>query len=134
MFQVKIEQVAIHHDHIHLLVRLSRRSLGLHFFRVVSGQIAQEFGKSGLVTDTPRASGVGARRAGEKRGGEKRGPEKVKLWLHRPFTRVVKGFKAYRVVRDYIQLNLKEAQGKISYKKERLKGLSSAEWKLLWSL
>jgi REP-associated tyrosine transposase len=58
-FFVKLEQVAICQDHIHCLVRLSKRSLGQHFFRVVAGQIAQEFQKTGLmkVTGTP---GVGA--------------------------------------------------------------------------
>jgi len=81
-FFVKLEQVAICQDHIHCLVRFSKRSLGQHFFRVVAGQIAQEFQKNGLikVTDTPAErfpiakvgsgaflSGVGTALAGVKR-------------------------------------------------------------------
>lgn len=144
-FYVKVEQVSINHDHIHLLVRLSRRSLGINFFRVVTGQIAQTFVNNGFmvtrshtiksssqiysadsknkslissrscrVTDTPRSNVI-----------------KLKLWKHRPFTRVVKGWKAYQIVQNYILLNEMEALGIIPYQKLRLKGLSSAEWKIL---
>lgn len=109
-FSVKVEQLAICNDHIHLIVRLSRRSLGQHFFRVVAGQIAQNFKNNGFwVTDTQR------------------------IWKFRPFTRVVTGWKAYQIVRNYVQLNKKEAEGIIPYRKERLRGLSAGEWQLLWS-
>ena len=57
----------------------------------------------------------------------------TKLWRYRPFTRVVKGYRAYKTVRDYIQLNEKEAIGEIPYRKRRLKGLSASEWDVLWS-
>lgn len=120
-FFIKIEQATIQNDHIHLLIRTSRRSLFQYFFRVVAGQIAQQLQTNGLldrkkasaVTDTPKT--------------------RVKLWKHRPFTRVVKGYKAYKTVRNYIQLNIKEAEGKIKYNKRRLRGLSSSEWALLWT-
>jgi hypothetical protein len=55
------------------------------------------------------------------------------LWKYRPFTRVVRGWKAYQVVRSYIRLNEKEARGEIPYRKQRLRGLSSADWGILWS-
>ncbi|MEK6774395.1 MAG: hypothetical protein AABY64_10665 [Bdellovibrionota bacterium] len=60
-------------------------------------------------------------------------PKKQKLWKYRPFTRVIKGWKAYKIVRSYIQLNEREALGVIPYRKTRLKGLSSTEWELLWT-
>lgn len=118
-FYIKVSQTSIQGDHIHLLIRTSRRSNYQSFFRVVAGQIAQRFEKEGLlsfstqVTDTPK--------------------RKQKLWKQRPFTRVVRGWRAYRIVREYIQLNEKEAIGLIPYRKERLKGRSSSEWQLLWS-
>lgn len=117
-FFVKIEQISIQNNHIHLLIRTSRRSLFIYFFRVVAGQIAQQLRKEGLlrgraVTDTLKKAGP--------------------LWVHRPFSRVVKGYRAYRIVRDYIQLNEKEARGEIAYSKFRLRGLSSADWKILWT-
>ena len=105
-FFVKIEQLSIQGDHIHLLIRCSRRSQFHAFFRVSAGQIAQVFQKQNLlsvgasVTDTPS----GAR-----------------LWKYRPFTRVVKSFTALKIVRNYIQLNEQEALGKIRYSKERMK-------------
>jgi putative transposase len=117
-FFVKVEQVSIQGDHCHLLIRAPKRSQYQHFFRVVAGQLAQGLLLQGLlsVTDTtPRKQkGTG-------------------LWKLRPFTRVVKGFKAYTIVRNYIQLNEKEALGHIKYRKERLRGLSSSNWVLMWS-
>ncbi len=113
-FAVKIEQISVQNDHIHLLIRTSRRKQYQYFFRVVAGQIAQRFEQAGLlvdvrVTDTP------------------------KLWKYRPFSRVVKGWKSYKVVRDYIQLNEKEALGIIKFQKKRLSGLSTSDWQILWT-
>jgi putative transposase len=118
MFFVKIVQISIQGDHIHLLIRANRRSEYQSFFRVLAGQIAQEYLKRKwvVVTDTPK--GEGRRR---------------KLWKYRPFTRVVVGWRAYKIVRNYIQLNEKEFLGEIPYKKDRLRGLSSSEWQILWA-
>jgi REP element-mobilizing transposase RayT len=118
LFFVKIEEKAICNDHIHLLIRLTKRSHGLYFLRVVTGQIAQRYGQEGLlVTDTPTT------------------PLKAKrMWEDRPFTRVIiKGLRPIRIIRSYIRLNEMEASRKIPYRKQRLKGLSSAEWELLES-
>ena len=109
-FFVKIDQLSVNGDHIHLIVRLSKRSFGQYFFRVVAGQIAQQFKNNAFwVTDTPSP------------------------WKHRPFTRVIRGWKAYNTARNYVILNEKEARGLIPYRKERLKGLKPHEWELLWS-
>ncbi len=121
-FFVKIEQISVQGDHIHVLIRATKRTQALNFFRVVSGQIAQRFELTdkllpGAVTDT---------QAGKRRRG-------VALWRYRPFTRLVKGWRSYRTVRNYIQLNEKEALGDIPYRKERLRGLSMQDWKILWS-
>jgi hypothetical protein len=58
---------------------------------------------------------------------------RVPLWKYRPFTRVVRGYKAYNIVRDYIQLNEKEATGEIRYSKQRLRGLREEDLSRLWS-
>src|SRR5690606_20354879 len=109
-FFVKVEQQAVCQDHIHLLVRLSRRSQGQHFFRVVAGQIAQILKHNGFwVTGTQG------------------------IWKFRPFTRVIVGWKAYQIARDYVRLNEKEASGQILYQRQRLRGLSAGEWELLWT-
>ncbi len=116
-FFVKIEQVSIQGDHIHLLIRTTRRSNFQNFFRVFAGQIAQRFEKEGLltitkplfaanVTGTPKVT-VSQRTTGSRESS--RAPCLNGLWLHRPFSRVVRGWRAYKIVRDYIQLNEKEA-------------------------
>lgn len=111
-FHISVEQFSIQNDHIHMLMRTSRRSNYQSFFRVLAGQIAQQFVLQKWVTDTPKG---------------------VKLWKHRPWTRVVRGgWRAIQTVRNYIQLNEKEVLGKIPYKKQRLRGLSTAEWETLW--
>lgn len=120
-FYVRIDQISIQNDHIHLLIRTTRRSLFHHFFRVVSGQIAQVFLKEGLivkVTDTPN----------EPTGLEKPG---TGLWLYRPFSRVVKGWRAYQTAVHYIWMNELEVTNQIPYSKQRLRGLSESDWSKL---
>ncbi len=130
-FFVKIEQISIQNDHVHFLIRASRRTQYQKFFKVVAGQIAQQFQKQGLlnfaknlecektVTATPRPN--------------QKSQQKVKkLWKYRPFTRVIRGWKSYQTTRSYIKLNEQEALGNIPYRKQRLRGLSAEEWELLW--
>jgi len=59
-FHVKIEQYSIQGDHIHFLIRAPRRSRYQYFFRVLAGQIAQQFLSAGqlkAMTGTPMLSG-----------------------------------------------------------------------------
>ncbi len=141
-FHVKVEQVSIQGDHCHLLIRAPRRCHYQHFFRVVAGQLAQQLSQQGLlvsvtkgVTGTPhiaKTSGTvtDTHRTTAQIALQKKG---TGLWKLRPFTRVVKGYRAYQIVRNYIQLNEKEALGEIRYQKSRLRGLSTADWQVLWS-
>lgn len=158
-FFIKIEQVSVQVDHIHLLIRTSRRSNFQSFFRVLSGQIAQRFQNEGLmtfpnsrqdprknrnVTDTPaegfaqaqdqlngiengngESNGIGSSKDNRNGNGTSSGTkaDAPKLWKHRPFSRVVKGFKAYKTMQAYIVLNELEVLGKISYQVLRLKGV-----------
>jgi putative transposase len=127
-FFVKIEQISVQGDHCHLLVRAKRRSKFHDFFRVVAGQIAQRLQLEGLlnpkVTDAPADLRAGPSRAVSKGTG---------LWKYRPFSRVVRGWRCYKIVRDYIQLNELEALGKIPYRQSRLRGMSSSDWDILWN-
>lgn len=108
-FFVKIEQFSIQKDHVHLLIRGGRRSRLLSFMRVVAGQFAQG------LTDTPNVKNEGPR-----------------VWEQRPFSRVIKGYRPYRIVRDYIQLNECEVNGR-PYSRTRLRGLSSEQLEELWA-
>ncbi len=138
-FFIKIEQISIQNDHIHFLVRTSKRSQHQNFFRVVAGQIAQQFQNQGLmktsVTGTPDAP-IPAVKKGAATDTPPSPPSSAqfaKLWKYRPFTRIVKGLKSYKIVRNYIQLNEQEALHRITYQKHRLKGLSTSEWDILWT-
>ena len=112
-FFIKIIQVSVQGSHIQMLIRAHKRSLFQHFFRVVAGQIAQGLGRR--VTDTPR------------------GPQKKrKFWMYRPFSRVVQSWTAEKTVRNYIQLNEREARGEIPYSKDRLRGLTPEQIRELW--
>ncbi len=107
-FYVKVEQFSVQTDHVHMLVRGSRRSNLQSFLRVLAGQFAQ------ILTDTLTRKHEGPR-----------------VWRYRPFSRVVKGYRAYRTIRNYIQLNEKEALGR-PYSKTRLRGLSQEQLIELW--
>lgn len=109
-FYVKVEQFSVNADHIHLLLRCSKRSLYHNFFRVFAGQVAQQ------------ATGTFQKK---KKG--------KSLWKARPWSRVIKGFKAYVIVRNYVKLNELEAAGTIAYQKERTRGLSDELLRELWS-
>jgi len=108
-FFVKVEALSLQADHIHLSIRASKRSQFQSFFKVVAGQIAQR------LTGTFHARSTGPR-----------------IWKHRPFTRVVRGFRAERVLRDYIQLNELEALGRRVYRKQRLRGFTTQDLEELW--
>ena len=107
-FYIRIEQFSIQTDHIHILIRAPKRTLAQHFFRVLAGQFAQ------CLTKSFRQSYTGKR-----------------IWKHRPFSRVVRGWKPYLIIRDYIQLNEQEALGR-TYSKTRLRGLSLKQREELW--
>jgi putative transposase len=138
-FHVKVEQISIQNDHCHLLIRTARRSLFHHFFRVTAGQIAQNFENQGLLLPNKilkpkitRSAVTGAQKSNRTDENLLRS-RGTQLWLYRPFSRVVLGWRAYKIVRDYIQLNEKEIRGEIPYRSSRLKGLTAAEWARLWS-
>lgn len=110
-FFIKIDQMSIQHNHIHVIVRASRRQNFHSFFRVISGQIAQRLK---MVTDTPGVTKtVGKSNASKK------------LWLQRPFTRVVKAWKSLLILRKYVALNEMEVTGRIHYRKDRLRGVTA---------
>lgn len=113
-YGIRIDQKAIQQDHVHLVLRVKNRTLYKRFIRRLAGQIAQQ------VTDA-RSSAKSLKEQG------------LKFFKHRPFTRVVRGLKAYTIVRAYVRLNEQEALGNIRYRKDRLRGLQPHEWGFVWS-
>lgn len=119
-FYIKIEQITYQHDHIHLIVRSSRRSGFQNFFRVFAGQIAQSL----KVTDTPEMSGNGASAAKDE-------DKKIVLWAGRPFSRIIVGWLNHKTLKNYLVLNELEVTGTLKYQKQRLRGLSNEEWDIV---
>lgn len=109
-FKISVEQIAVERDHVHILAHAGSRAQFQAYFRVVSGQFAQ------IVTDTFKRRQCG-----------------VRVWKYRPYTRVVRGDRDQRTVRNYIRLNELEASGKIAYRKERLRGISESDLLRLWN-
>jgi REP element-mobilizing transposase RayT len=136
-FLIKIEQMSVQGDHIHLIVRTNRRSGLQNFMRVFSGQIAQQLQNAGfikfVVTDTQITEKLQTKTRPALATKKRVSPQKLKLWMYRPFTRVVIGRRALITLENYVELNEKEAERAIPYRKERLRGLSKDEWEILWS-
>lgn len=90
---IKVYEYANVGNHLHLLIRIRKCSGWASFIRELTGRIAQ-------------LAGVG-RAAG-------------KFWKFRPYTRIVRGWRtAYRIAKDYVRLNILEAEGRIDRKEVR---------------
>jgi len=130
-FFVKIEQFSVNADHIHLLIRCYKRSLYHHFFRVLAGQIAQQLIQTAQqLVQSAQHLIQPAQQLTDTQNKKKKG---TGIWMTRPWSRVIKGYTAYKTVRNYVLLNKKEAEGTISYRKERTRGLSDELLRELWS-
>jgi REP element-mobilizing transposase RayT len=85
---VKIERYENVGNHLHILLRSTRRESVRAFLRGITSTIARKF--------------TGARRGVEK---------KLKFWDALPFSRLIKGHSAYKVVQEYFNKNRIEAIG-----------------------
>lgn len=136
-FFVKIEMITFQHDHIHIVARSSQRSYFHHFFRVFSGQIAQNLKVTDTSTKRCSKEEADRQKLDQRRTEcqlEKNSTVKLGLWKYRPYTVIVKAWRNYLILRDYLRLNEKEVTKQIPYRKQRLKGLSLGEMnQLLWS-
>ena len=84
---IKIHEFANVGNHLHALVRIPSRRIYLRWIRKVTARIAC------LAT------------------GARKGVKAGKFWDFRPYTRIVKGWKGFKIARDYVYLNHLEAIG-----------------------
>ena len=91
-YGVKVLSYANVGNHLHFHVKLGNRYLYAPFIRALTGAIAM------AITGTSRWKRL------------KRAP-KDRFWDYRPFTRVVKSFRAFLNLRDYIKINQLEGHG-----------------------
>lgn len=106
-FAIKVYEMAIVSNHIHLLV-VGRTRKGLqNFFRVVAGHIAQHLLRKFPVSAIER----------EKRGGASARREKEnKFWQTRIYSRIITWGREFFHVKNYVLRNALEALGLIPYK------------------
>ena len=103
-YGVKLISYSNSFNHLHMLLKFPSRAIYLKFVRSITAAIAI------LIT-----------------GAKKNARASEKFFDYRPFTRIVRGMKAFRTAYDYIRLNQLEAAGTIPYQKARLRDLSELE-------
>jgi putative transposase len=91
-YGIKIHSMANVGDHLHFQIKLSNRYTYAPFIRAVTSAIAM------AVTGASKINKFKIE-------------AKDRFWDQRPFTRVVKGYKAYLNLRDYIEINRLEGFG-----------------------
>lgn len=87
-YGVRILSLANVGNHLHFQIKLGNRFTYNSFIRAVTSAIAM------AVTGTNRWN-----------------PLKIKFWDRRPFTRIVKGYRAFLTLKDYIRVNIFEGMG-----------------------
>ncbi len=95
-YGVQIISLANVGTHLHLHIKIAKRTGYLRFIRAVTSAIAM--GVSGRNRWTMGSVQDGVR-------------VKEKFWDYRPFTRIIEGFCALLHMRDYIQINQLEGLG-----------------------
>lgn len=115
-YAVKIQSMANVGNHLHLHIQLVRRDSYRPFIRAITGAIAI------AVTGATRwQSGRRERTAVDS----ERDSAKLKFWDYRPFTRVVRGYRAVISLKNYIQINFWEGQGL-----ERTEARTRVSWRI----
>jgi putative transposase len=108
-YGVKLINFSNNFNHLHLHLKFPSRALYLRFIRSVTGQLAMAV--TGANKTRPLKSLFG----------------KAGFWDHRPFTRIIKGFRGFKTANDYVRLNQLEAAGLIPRRARRLKDVNCSE-------
>lgn len=130
-FNVKVYELAIAGNHVHVLVK-ARSRLGMqNFFRVFAGHTAQEILK---ICPLPcRGEGAPGRSSGALANTEGGAPERTpcqknqrRFWGYLIYSRILTWGREFRIVKAYIIQNLLEVLGVIAYKPRMAMRFSSA--------
>jgi len=103
-YGIKVYKCANVGNHLHLLIKLTKKSLWSAFIREFSSKVAYLMRCKGLTKSKDQKDQSGT-------------ASKQKFWKHRPFTRILRSWKkAFRTAKEYIALNQAEAEGHINRK------------------
>jgi putative transposase len=111
-YGVQLIKFSNNFNHLHLLLKFPSRPLYLKFIRSITAQIAM------AVTSSNKAKSL------KSIFGESG------FWDFRPFSRIVKGFRGFKVTNNYVRLNQLEAEGIIPKRSGRFRCLKDAEFHL----
>ncbi len=117
-FGVRVYQQAINSNHIHLLLRITNRTLYKAFIKAIAGQIAshtmgQQSFKVFKSARAKKAAGDGSKAAVEAKSIHQT-PEG--FWQFRPFSRITNWGRDFKHCIGYLKLNILEAFGFVNYK------------------
>ena len=101
-YSVRLLEYSNNGNHLHLLIRISNRRAYQSFIRVLTAAIALKITGASKIKKLKR-----------------------RFWDFRPFSRIVRGYRGYKIARDYVVLNALEAMGMIPYQPQRLKAQSN---------
>jgi REP element-mobilizing transposase RayT len=100
-------------NHLHLHIRLGKRFTYNAFIRSVTGAIASAIAGPRKL----RAPAAEKRQAASERWS-------LKFWDHRPFTRIVQSFRAYKNLKSYVRINQLEGDG---FNRHEARGMMEVE-------
>ena len=106
-FAIRVYEMPIVSNHIHIMIRGRTRQDLQNFFRVVAGHIAQELLRQFPVLPIERVKRGGASKTREKEN---------RFWQTRIYSRIVSWGREYLHVKEYVIQNALEALGLIPYK------------------
>jgi len=107
-YGVKLIEYSNNFNHLHLLLKFPSRAIYLRFIRSITGSLAL------AVSGASKLKGLA-----EIIGG--------KFWDFRPFTRVIRSWRGYRIALDYVTLNQLEALEILPKRTGRLREVADGE-------
>ncbi len=116
-FAIRIYEMAIVSNHIHIMIKGHTRQDLQNFFRVVAGHIAQELLRQFPVLPSETAQRGGASKTREKEN---------RFWQTRIYSRIVSWGREYSNVKEYVIQNALEALGLIPYKTRAKRSLGES--------
>ncbi len=114
-FAIRVYEMAIVSNHIHMMVKGCSRQDLQNFFRVVAGHIAQELLRQFPLLPSERIKRGGASKTREKEN---------RFWQTRIYSRIVSWGREYTNVKEYVVQNALEALGLIPYKNRAQRSLA----------
>lgn len=105
-FGIRIYRQAINSNHIHLLLRITNRTLYRAFIRAIAGKIASHVMSECSFKEFRKAKQ-------NLRQGD--GAQSESFWQYRPFSRIVSWGRDFKGCAKYLKQNVLEAWGFINY-------------------